>query len=292
MFARMTLRDATFSLLQKLRTIYDEGEASSITELVMETLTGSTRTERMLYKHAELTTGEETRLAAVTQRLLNHEPVQYVLNEAWFGGMRFYVDEQVLIPRPETEELVNWMIAEIRSRGKTSLPLKILDIGTGSGCIPVTLKVRVQDAEIWSCDKSEQAMDVARRNAAAMDAGINFRQLDFLDREQRILLPTFDMIISNPPYIPETDRNTLAPNVRNYEPSMALFVPDNDPLVFYRAIAEFGSTHLAPGGVMFMEIHEDRSRATEEIFRSAGFVAESRKDMQGKQRMLKVLRSS
>lgn len=284
----MTVQESTYFLLNKLRSIYEEGEASAITDLVMENLTGSKKAERMIYKNAVITVEEEARLNTIAKRLLEHEPVQYVLNESWFCGLRFYVDESVLIPRPETEELVEWIISNCRFPVDE---LKILDIGTGSGCIPISLKRRIRKAQVWSCDISEKALEVAKRNAVSLGTEVNFRQLDFLDRAQWHLLPTFDISVSNPPYVPEKDKRTMQPNVLRYEPPTALFVPDNDPLVFYRAIAEFGKTNLNMNGSIYTEIHESLGAATAELFREAGYSTELKKDMHGKDRMMRAVGS-
>jgi len=282
----MTLQEATFLLLNKLRGIYDEGEASAITDLVMENLTGSAKTERMMYKSAPITTEEENRLNLITEKLLQHEPVQYVLNEAWFCGLRFYVDKNVLIPRPETEELVEWIISNCKFPFNS---LKILDIGSGSGCIPIALKRRLRKAEVWSCDVSGNALGVAQKNAATLGADVRFLQLDFLDQNQWPQLPGFDIIVSNPPYIPEKDKASMQPNVLQYEPARALFVPDNDPLVFYRAIASFGKTHLNRNGAVYAEIHENLGASVTSLFREAGYVCDLKKDLQGKERMIKAV---
>ena len=151
-------------MLNQLRSIYTEGEASQITDWAIEKLTGSKKAERMLYKNAAITNEEEELLLAYIERLMLHEPVQYVLNESWFCGFRFYVDKNVLIPRPETEELVEWIITDCKFPVNE---LKILDIGSGSGCIPVSLKRRIRKAEIWGCDISAEALEVAKKNAAA-----------------------------------------------------------------------------------------------------------------------------
>lgn len=280
----MTVQDATYYVLKQLRTIYEEGEASQITDWVMEKITGSTKTERMLYKNSPLTNDEENQLLNFSERLMQHEPVQYVLNESWFCGLKFYVNKNVLIPRPETEELVNWIISN------NKLPvneLKILDIGCGSGCIPVALKKRMQRAEVWACDISVDALAIAKKNAAALDADIKFIELDFLDKEKWDQLPGFDIVISNPPYVPEKDKKQMRPNVLQYEPATALFVPDNDPLVFYKAIAAFGKTHLNKSGSIYTEIHEDLGEAVIAVFQEAGYVSELKKDMQQKDRMVK-----
>jgi len=280
----MTMQEATYFLLNKLRTIYSEGEAGQITDWVMENLTGSKKAERMLYKNADITSKEEVLLRQYTERLLQHEPVQYILNESWFCGLRFYVDKNVLVPRPETEELVEWVVSNCKFPVDQ---LRILDIGSGSGCISVSLKRRIRRAEVWGCDVSDAALAVAKKNAESFGTDVNFVQLDFLDSTTWQLLPSFDIIISNPPYIPAKDKKDMQPNVLLHEPATALFVPDNDPLVFYKAIAEFGKTHLNKAGSVFTEIHESLGERTLEIFKSAGYKSELKKDMQQKDRMIR-----
>lgn len=280
----MTMQEATYFLLNKLRTIYSEGEAGQITDWVMENLTGSKKAERMLYKNADITSKEEVLLRQYTERLLQHEPVQYILNESWFCGLRFYVDKNVLVPRPETEELVEWVVSNCKFPVDQ---LRILDIGSGSGCISVSLKRRIRRAEVWGCDVSDAALAVAKKNAESLGTDVNFVQLDFLDSTTWQLLPSFDIIISNPPYIPLKDKKDMQPNVLLHEPATALFVPDNDPLVFYKAIAEFGKTHLNNAGSVFTEIHESLGERTLEIFKSAGYKSELKKDMQQKDRMIR-----
>lgn len=284
MFAPMTMQEATYFVLNKLRSIYPEGEASQITDWVMEHITGSAKAERMVYKNAAITAKEELQAQEYMNRLLNHEPVQYVLNEAWFCGLRFYVDQNVLIPRPETEELVEWIISNCKFPVDE---LKILDIGTGSGCIAAALKRRVRKAEVWACDLSSGALTVAKKNAVALGVDINFLQLDFLNKTYWEQLLSFDIIVSNPPYVPAADKNAMHKNVLDHEPHMALFVPDNDPLIFYKAIAEFGKSHLNHPGNIFCEIHENLGQAVTDLFNSQGYNTELKKDMQQKDRMIK-----
>jgi release factor glutamine methyltransferase len=281
----MTMQEATYFLLNKLRTIYAESEASQMTDWVMEHLTGSKKAERMIYKNSAITNKEESDLNQFTERLMQHEPVQYVLNECWFCGLKLYVDKNVLIPRPETEELVEWVIANCKFPIDE---LSILDIGSGSGCIPIALKRKLRKADVWGCDISEAALQVATRNAETLGAAINFLLLDFLNKEERRRLPSFDIIISNPPYVPEKDREQMHPNVLNYEPHTALFVSDNDALIFYKAIAEFAVEHLNPGGAIYLEIHEELGDAVLSLFTSKGYKTELKKDMQGKDRMIKA----
>ena len=283
----MTVQDATYYLLSKLKSIYDESEASQITDWVMVNITGSKKAERMLYKNEPVTHEEEKKVIDYTARLLQHEPVQYILRESWFCGLKLYVDENVLIPRPETEELVEWVISNCKFPVDE---LTILDIGTGSGCIAIALKRRIRKATVSACDKSEEALSVARKNADELGTPVNFIQLDFLDENERNKLSTLDIFISNPPYIPLKDKASMHANVIKYEPATALFVPDDDALVFYKSIAVFGKTHLNAGGYIYTEINEGLGEEVLKIFSEAGFQAEVKKDMQGKNRMVKALR--
>ena len=278
----MTLQEAGYFLLNQLRSVYEEGEASAIGDWVMESLTGSDKTERMIYKNNLITPEEEEKLRGYAQKLLQHTPVQYVLNESWFCGLKFYVDENVLIPRPETEELVEWVISNCRFPIDT---LSILDIGTGSGCIPISLKRRLRKADVTALDISEEALTVAKKNEAKLGAEVEFIQLDILDSAQWGVLKTTDIIISNPPYIPENNKASMHPNVLEFEPHTALFVPDQDALLFYKAIIALAKTKLTAEGLLFFEIHEDLGREVTELLSNEGFTSEM-KDMQGKDRMV------
>jgi len=285
-FAAMTIQEATYFLMNQLRTIYADGETSEITDRVMERLTGSMKAERMLYKNEPITTQEEIVLRQYAERLLKHEPVQYILNECWFYGLKFYVDKNVLIPRPETEELVDWVIRNLRFPFSE---LKVLDIGTGSGCIAIALKRKLRKAEVWACDVSEEALNIAKQNSSTLQADINFVQLDFLNEKERSQLPSFDIIVSNPPYVPEKDKESMNKNVLEFEPHTALFVKDNNPLVFYEAIAAFAKSHLNKEGTVYCEIHESLGKETTALFAGKGFTTELKKDMQGKERMIKII---
>lgn len=283
----MTIAEATGYSTRRLTAIYDESEAAAISDWLIEYLTGIKRAQRISHHKTLLTAEQAAQLESFLERLIRHEPVQYVLNEAWFCGFKFYVDRHVLIPRPETEELVEWIISGCKFPiGQ----LTILDIGTGSGCIAVALKRRLGKAEVWSCDSSHEALRVAEKNATDLGVTVQFRELDFLDEAQRDPLPRFDIIVSNPPYIPEKDKTDMQPNVLNYEPAAALFVPDDDPLVFYKAIATFGKTHLQPGGAIYMELHENTGAAAARFFEANNYSTELKKDMQGKDRMLKAVK--
>jgi release factor glutamine methyltransferase len=281
----MTIQEANQYITNQLTAIYDEAEASNIGDWIMENLTGTKRTDRITNKNRLINSEQADQIERYIARLLLHEPIQYVLNEAWFFGLKLYVDKNVLIPRPETEELVEWIISDCRFPIDK---LSILDIGSGSGCIPISLKRRLGKAEVWSCDISHEALEVAKRNAATLGVDVNFIELDFLNKEQRDILPSFDIIVSNPPYIPETDKKEMRLNVLDHEPRTALFVPDNDALVFYKAIAEFGKNHLNKNGIIYAEINESLGEATASAFQLSGYSAEIKKDMQGKERMIKA----
>lgn len=252
----------------------------------MERLTGSMKTERILYKNEPITSQEVIVLEQYAERLLKHEPIQYVLNECWFYGLKLFVDKNVLIPRPETEELVDWIIRNLKFPFKE---LKILDIGTGSGCIAIALKRKLRKAEVWACDVSEEALNIAKQNSSTLQADINFVQLDFLNEKERSQLPSFDIIVSNPPYVPEKDKEAMNKNVLEFEPHTALFVKDNNPLVFYEAIAKFAKSHLNKEGTLYCEIHESLGKETSGLFISKGFTTELKMDMQGKERMAKIV---
>ena len=211
------------------------------------------------------------------------KPVQYVLGEAWFAGLRFIVNEHTLIPRPETEELIEW-IKEIAS----SSPISILDIGTGSGCIPITLKKMFPDWHICAIDLSEEALSVARENARQQGVAIDFMQMDFLNEENWKKLPTFDIIVSNPPYIKVSESMSMAKHVLDHEPHLALFVPDEDALIFYKKIATFGSSHLHNPGLVFLEINQLLGDAVADTFSAEQYSAEVRKDVHGNDRMVKA----
>lgn len=281
----MTLQQATTYCREKLQGIYEEGEAAVISEWLIEYLTGIKKMDRVNLKNNTLPEEQELSMQSLLDRLLTHEPIQYVLNEAWFCGLKLHVDKNVLIPRPETEELVEWIIANCKFPVDA---LKMLDIGTGSGCISIALKRRIRKAEVWSCDISDAALLVAKKNATALGTDIKFLQLDFLDEQQISSLPFFDIIVSNPPYVPARDKAQMQPNVVNYEPATALFVPDNDPLIFYKAIAAFGKQKLNPGGVIYFEIHEGLAESTINLLQSEGYTTVLKKDMQGKDRMIRV----
>jgi len=287
----MTVHEATKQLIDSLTDIYDDSEAANITELIVEHITRWSRIERTTNKDVPLSYAQKELLEQSVKRLQQHEPVQYIINEAWFAGMRFYVDKNVLIPRPETEELVEWVVKEFKTKNPDPITAgnKILDVGTGSGCIAIALKKNLPDAEIWACDISDEVLNIARMNADALGATIDFTPLNFLEADQRNQLPHVDIIVSNPPYVPQQDRAEMRKNVVDHEPSIALFVPDNDPLVFYKAIADFAKEKLNEGGSIYLEIHEGLAEKIDHLFRTKDYSSvEIKKDLQGKDRMVRV----
>ena len=277
----MTAREAFLHLKNRLASIYDVKETANIADWVIEDITGKGKLER-LNSDYELPVEIQQRLLSAEAELLRHRPVQYVLGKSYFAGMVLEVNEDVLIPRPETEELIEWLVRAVGQQKE----LNIIDIGTGSGCIALSVKKYLPSARVTAIDISEKALAVAAKNAANYSLDISFLKTDILNVPAQQRLPVFDIIISNPPYISPDEKNSILPNVLDYEPHAALFVTDNDPLQFYRAIARFGESHLAEKGCIFCELHKDYAIATQELFRSLGWYTELRLDMQQNERML------
>lgn len=279
----MTIREAEQETLLQLKKLYDERESSAICDWVLEHITHKKRIDRILLKEIVLSDLQVHHLRNIQAQLATSKPIQYVLNEAWFGGMKLFVDTSTLIPRPETEELVEWIIAETQTKA-----LRILDIGTGSGCIPVYIKKKIPHADITAIDISEGALLAAKKNATTYNADIHFESFDFLKEADWPQLPIFDIIVSNPPYIRQSEETTMAKNVLDYEPATALFVPDEDALLFYRKIAVFAKTHLAENGQVYLEINEALGGAVLQLFEKEGYRAQLKKDLRGKDRMVKA----
>ncbi len=283
----MTVQEAKHRLQFQLRNIYDEREAATITDWVMEHITGMSKVDRLIRKDDPLTPHQKMVIEKHLAELTSHKPVQYVLGEAWFRGMKFYVNENTLIPRPETEELVELLVQHEQQKTVRQHSCSILDIGTGSGCIPISIKKSLPWAQVSSCDISESALEVAQHNAKKLQQNIDFFILDFLDEEKWQNVSRFDCIVSNPPYIPLSDKETMDNNVVMYEPWQALFVENERPLIFYEAIARFATTHLLPGGSIYVETHESNADAVKNLFVESNLGnVEVHKDMQGKKRFV------
>jgi release factor glutamine methyltransferase len=288
----MTIHEAYRCLCESLYSLYDLREAETITDWVMEHITGWKKTERIINKDFPLSETQQLKMTKIEEQLLLHQPVQYVLQEAWFMGLRLHVDERVLIPRPETEELVNWVVEDFSASAKDNgeKKLRILDVGTGSGCIAIALSRKITAGEIWGCDINTDTLAVAKQNAATQQAAVQFIHLDFLESVERKQIPAMDLIISNPPYISLREKEGMATRVTAYEPAQALFVPNEDPLIFYRAIADFGETNLLSSGAVYVEIHEDQAGPVMELFLKRNWKVILRKDMFEKDRMIKAWR--
>lgn len=281
----------------QLKTIYDEREAENISDWVFENVTGLKRWKRRENRNKELNENHFKKIEKYLEELLKHKPVQYILNEAWFYNMKFFVDENVLIPRPETEELVEWIVSDFKKQtgSKPALPTgrqaNIIDIGTGSGCIPIALKKELPNSNITAVDVSEKALAVANKNAVELHSAIEFFKIDFLKKNEWQTLSQYDIIVSNPPYIPLKEKELLAKNVTAYEPGVALFVENDDSFIFYKKIAEFSKTHLTKGGKIYVEVHEEYANQVKFIFENAGLISEIKKDIYGKERMIKSIKS-
>lgn len=277
----MTANAALQALKQEIKPLYGEREASAIAQWVVEDLTGTTRADRLL-RDPELTDTQRAVFEQWRNELQAGTPMQYVLGYAMFMGQRFTVNHHVLIPRPETEELVQWLLAS------TPATARILDIGSGSGCIPIVISQQRPQAEVTSIDISADALQVARENAVRLKARVNWVLGDFLEPSIQALLTPPTVIISNPPYIPLQDKHAMAAHVVEHEPHVALFVPDDDALKFYRAIISYGSRY----GVteIFLETHFMLASQVAALGEGSGYRAEVRKDLAGNERMVRLIR--
>ena len=277
----MTLLQAKEELLRRLAPLHDNREAEQIVHMVLEHITGMNRTDRAIYKQQDLSSEQVHQVTLYGNELASGKPVQYVLGEAWFAGLRFIVNEHTLIPRPETEELIEWVKATTIPE-----PQSVLDIGTGSGCIPVALKKVFPLWRVQTIDLSIDALQIAEENAKQHETEIIFSQLDFLNENDWSGLPQFDIIISNPPYIKIVESASMAKHVLNHEPHLALFVPDDDALIFYKKIALFGKTHLKKKGIVFLEINQLLGAEVCFVFEKAGYKTTLRKDLNENDRMV------
>ena len=278
-------------LWQRLLSLYDEREAKAIVRLVLEERFGLTLAEMLLgdveIKDNRYKIGEEE-LEDMMRRLEQGEPVQYVLGEAWFCGRRFHVEPGVLIPRPETEMLVEWGLEDERLKIKDEGLIDVLDIGTGSGCIAISLALGLPSASVVAWDVSDAALRIARANAEQLGAEVSFVKQDVLAAPDDIAL--WDVIVSNPPYVCASEAAQMEPHVLEHEPHEALFVPDNDALLFYRAIAQYACRALKPGGRLLFEINPLYAAELSSLLKSMGFAGgELRDDQFGKCRMIRAL---
>ena len=276
-------------LWRRLAQVYDEGEAKAIARMVYEVRFNLTLSDLFIGKDTQLSANDQAELAEITQRLEQQEPVQYVLGQADFCGRTFLVNQHVLIPRPETEELCRWIISEFRDESLEFRDCSILDIGTGSGCIAITLAADLPKAEVTAWDISGEALQVARENAKRLHFNVIFELADALstplDHER------WDVIVSNPPYICNKERARIEANVLDHEPHTALFVSDDSPLLFYSAIAQYGLTALKTGGRLYFEINPLYAQELAEMLSMMSYHdIEIKNDTYGKQRMIRARR--
>ena len=285
-------------LWRQLAQIYDEGEAKAIARMVYEVRYDLTLSDIYLGKDAQLSADCQTELKEIAKRLLQGEPIQYVLGQADFCGRKFMVNEHVLIPRPETEELCQWILAAdlheltqaVRCRPLSSAA-EILDIGTGSGCIAITLAAEMPQAEVTAWDISAEALKVAAENARRHNVSVSFEQVDVLNVQCSMFNVQWDIIVSNPPYICHKEREAMENNVLEHEPHTALFVPDDDPLLFYRAIAQYGQSALKDDGWLYFEINPIYAEALCDMLSKMSYRdIEIKEDQYGKQRMIRAQR--
>ncbi|CAN5817268.1 peptide chain release factor N(5)-glutamine methyltransferase [soil metagenome] len=277
----MTVNELYRYFRDELGKLYEKNEAELICSILFEHV-GIGRAE--LIKDSSHIPGKEItgRLDKYLLALKDYTPIQYVTGEAWFYKMKLKVSPAVLIPRPETEELAEAVINYLKNKPAVS----VLDIGTGSGCISIAIKKNVPAATITAIDISSAAIAIAKENASIQQTTIDFKQNDFLDEQTWESFASFDVIVSNPPYIPENEKQLLDKNVTAFEPHSALFVANERPLIFYEKIAAFGKTHLKKDGKIFMETHEEFAAQTAALFNNAFYTAIVLNDLQGKQRMV------
>ena len=274
------MQNPKYFIKSELKDLYSPDEISSLTRLILEKEFAVPFADILACKFNHLSDAEMQKLTEIVGKLKNSEPIQYILGETDFFGLAFYVNGSVLIPRPETEELVQWVLESAENK-----PIKILDIGTGSGCIAVTLAKKLPSAEVHAWDISEDALEVARKNAERNGVKVIFVKRDML--LEPVSDEKFDIIVSNPPYVTEVEKTEMQENVLNFEPHLALFVPDDNALVFYEKIADFALTNLNKGGQLFFEINRAKGADIARLLEEKGFKnIELRKDISGNERMV------
>ena len=281
-------------LWHRLTSVYDTGEAKAIVRWVMDVRFGLSLADILCGKVAELSADDQSQLESIMHRLEKGEPVQYILGTVDFCGRQFHVEPGVLIPRPETAELCQWIVEE-RGKREVEGEYQILDVGTGSGCIAITLALEMPEAKMTAWDISDDALCIARQNAKALGANVIFEKQDILNISLTShLLPLtskYSLIVSNPPYICDKEKIAMEPNVLDYEPSLALFVPDDDPLRFYRAIAIFALKALKSQGCLYFEINPLYADALADMLRMMSWYdIQLKQDQYGKQRFLKAVK--
>ncbi|WP_333599932.1 peptide chain release factor N(5)-glutamine methyltransferase [Flavobacterium sp.] len=280
----MLLKNYKAIFLQELSSLYDEKESESFYYLILEKLHGLKRIDLALNPEIVMDGNHLKQWKSIVSDLKVHKPIQYILGETEFFGLPFLVNENVLIPRPETEELVELIVSNNRITELTN-PLKILDIGTGSGCIPIALKKNLANAAVYAIDVSEGALATAKKNAELNQVEVTFLLKNILETDG--LEQQFDVIVSNPPYVRNLEKAEINPNVLEYEPHLALFVEDDDALLFYRKIAQLAKKNLNPNGQLYFEINQYLGNETVALLHELGFKnIQLIKDIYGNDRMI------
>lgn len=274
------------SIFDALSGFYSREEIRIFIRYILEDVCNASFSEVSAYKFNHLSDLEAQKIKDIVERLKQYEPIQYILGKTAFYGMSFIVTPDVLIPRPETEELVEWILSE-----NTEENPKILDIGTGSGCIAVTLAKKILGAKVHAWDVSEAALELTHKNAELNNVKVQISQTDVLKLQDRDTL--FDIIVSNPPYVLETEKGEMEKNVLDFEPHVALFVPDENPLLFFDKIADLATTNLRFGGKLYFEINREKGVEIQSMLQAKGFTnVELRKDISGNNRMIRAEKQS
>lgn len=268
----------------ELSTLYEETEINSMTYIMLEHFFSISKKEVILEKEKRLSESELLQIIYAVKDLKKQKPLAYIFGEWLFYGLPFKVNQHTLIPRPETEELVQLVINENQSK-----KLHVLDIGTGSGCIAIAIKKQLPESIVAAFDVSEEALIIAKQNALLNEVEVNFKQVNILNAGS--IVEQFDVIVSNPPYIPERDKEMMSKNVLDFEPHLALFVENDNALLFYKAIAQFALTNLTKNGKLYVEIHENLGREVKSLFEKTGFeTVKIINDMNGKNRIVSCLK--
>lgn len=266
---------------QALQIVHDTLETEALTLLTVTEITGLSKASVKAFPEKELSAKQSEKLTNTLARLKTGEPLQYILGYTEFYGLKFLVNSSVLIPRPETEELVEWILQSAQ------LDTTILDIGTGSGCIAISLKKNLPGAQVSAMDISTKALETAKTNAKLNNTEVNFIKTDILQSANSMASMPYNIIVSNPPYVTLLDKERMHSNVTDFEPHTALFVPENDPLLFYRVIAEYALNNLTANGLLFFEINESYGQETVDLLSEKGLInIQLRKDMSGRDRMI------
>lgn len=278
----MTVQEAYHLLRTRLQAIYDPAESSSIAKIALEDLFNI----KNVVANRSITEQQEIILHDTLLRLLKSEPIQYIVGFTYFYGIKIKVNPAVLIPRPETEELVYWILQDFKKEGT---PKKITDIGTGSGCIPLALKNKKSNWNVSGVDVSKEALAVAQENSQSLKLDITWKYVDILNPIHWDKLPPQDIIVSNPPYIPLHEKSLMEANVLDYEPTLALFIDNHDPLLFYHTIADFALKNLHSGGVLYFEMNENNTDKVKKMLLEKSYQQVIlQEDINGKPRMIKA----